>query len=257
VAHGLAVQAFRAAAPSAPPGGRRPAIGIVLNLWPNHAASDHPRDRWANQRFDAISNRFFLEVLFRGTYPAEALRFFSQRFIWPRQLPNDLDLIGQPIDFVGTNTYSRNINQARPLDPLFGVRQVRPRGPTTAMGWEIYPPSVYEALHLLKEYTDLPLFIAESGAAFDDHVLPDGTIDDAHRVAYLQAHLAEAHRAIREGIDLRGYFVWSLLDNFEWEHGYSKRFGLVHVDFASQRRTWKRSAHWYKEVIARNGLVVE
>jgi beta-glucosidase len=127
-------------------------------------------------------------------------------------------------------------------------------GPATAMGWEIYPPCVYDVLTLAHSYTDIPLFIAENGAAFDDSLQTDGGIDDAERIAYLRAHIAEAHRAIREGVNLKGYLVWSLLDNFEWEDGYSKRFGLIHIDFATLKRTWKRSAGWYRDVIARNGL---
>jgi beta-glucosidase len=122
------------------------------------------------------------------------------------------------------------------------------------MGWEIYPPCIYESLMLVREYTDVPLYITENGAAFNDTVLPDGSINDEERVAFLQAHLAEAHRAIRDGVNLKGYFAWSLLDNFEWEMGYAKRFGLIHVDFATRQRTWKRSAAWYRDVIARNGL---
>ena len=208
----------------------------------------------ANARFDAISNRLFLELLFRGRYLPDSLAFFARRLIWPRITAGDLELIAQPLDFFGINTYSRLVNQAAPLDPLLGLRLAKPAGPTTAMGWEIYPPCVYEALMIAREYTDAPLYIAENGAAFDDRPLPDGRVEDLDRVAYLRAHLAEAHRAIGDGVDLRGYFVWSLLDNFEWEHGYSKRFGLIHVDYDTQRRAWKRSAHWYRDVIARNGL---
>jgi beta-glucosidase len=121
------------------------------------------------------------------------------------------------------------------------------------MGWEIYPASIVEALLLARQYTHLPLYITENGAAFADQVLPDGTIEDDERVAYLAAHLAEVRRALRAGADVRGYFVWSLLDNFEWEHGFRRRFGLIHVDFATQQRTWKHSASWYRDVIVGNG----
>jgi beta-glucosidase len=124
-------------------------------------------------------------------------------------------LIGQPLDFLGLNVYSRLTNRAARFDPFFGVRQHQVAGPTTAMGWEIYPASISEALLLAREYTDRPLYIAENGAAFADQVLPDGTIEDDDRVAYLRAHLAEVRRAIAAGVNVQGYFVWSLLDNFE------------------------------------------
>jgi beta-glucosidase len=122
------------------------------------------------------------------------------------------------------------------------------------MGWEIYPDCIVEALRIVRGYTALPLYITENGAAFDDTLSADGGVHDADRVAYLRAHIAAARRAIDEGVNLRGYFVWSLMDNFEWSHGYSKRFGLIHIDYPSQRRTWKDSASFYRNVIAANGL---
>jgi beta-glucosidase len=254
LAHGLAVRAFRHHPPPSPPDGAAPAIGIVLNLWPNHPASSSTADVHANQRFDLITNRLFLELLFHGRYPARALDFYARRLMWPPVRPDDLALIGQPIDFLGINTYSRLLNRAARFEPLLGVRQVRPVAATTAMGWEIYPPCTHEAPLLAREYTDTPLYITENGAAFEDRVLPDGRIEDGDRIAYLREHITQAQRAIEGGIDLRGYFVWSLLDNLEWEWGFRRRFGLIHVDFASGRRTPKRSAHWYRSVIARNGL---
>ena len=254
LAHGLATRAFRAA--NLPPAADIPApgIGIVLNIWPNHPFSQHPRDVRANHRFNAIANQLFLEMLFRGHYPADVLPLLMRRLLHPPILPGDLETISQPLDFVGINTYSRLVNRAVPYDPVLGVRPVTPVGPRTAMGWEIYPPCVYEALHEVRAYTETPIFITENGAAFDDKRGPDGQIDDTDRIDYLRAHLAEAHRAIRDGVDLRGYFAWSLLDNFEWEHGYSKRFGLIYVDFETGERIWKRSASWYRDVIARNAI---
>jgi beta-glucosidase len=123
------------------------------------------------------------------------------------------------------------------------------------MGWEIYPDGMIEVLRKVAAYAKLPIYITENGAAFDDALSPEDQVDDQLRIDYLRAYIAAAHRAIAEGIDLRGYYVWSLLDNFEWAQGYSKRFGLIYTDYPTQRRIWKRSAHWYRELIARNGLL--
>lgn len=247
LSHGLATAAFRAE----DPGGQ---IGIVLFLWPHHPASDRAADRAAAALVGGAQNRLFLEPLFRGRYPADVLAHFARRGMRPAVRPGDMETIRAPIDFLGVNTYSRFLNRANPRDLLTGASQLPSPGPATAMGWEIYPDCVVESLRMARAYTALPLFISENGAAFDDVVGPDGQVDDAARVAYLRSHIAAAHRAIAEGIDLRGYYVWTLMDNFEWAKGFEKRFGLLYVDYATQRRIWKRSAHWYREVIARNGL---
>lgn len=242
--HGLAVQAFRQS-------GTPSEIGIVLNPLPSHPGTPHPRDVRASQGLDLLWNRLFYEPLFRGHYPPDALRFFRRRGIRMWTQPGDLELISQPLDYVGLNVYTRALTRSA---PVIGMRPMSTTGPTTAMGWEIYPPCVYEVLQMTKSYTDLPLYIAENGAAFNDTVGPDGQVNDPERIAYLHAHMAEARRAIEDGVDLRGYFVWSLLDNFEWEDGYSKRFGLIHIDYGTLKRTPKRSAFWFRDVIARNGL---
>lgn len=255
LSHGLAVQAFRAAGlRSATPGAPDPRIGIVLMIWPHHPASRHPRDVAAAQRSDGAMNRLFLEPLFHGRYPDDMLRHFRRRLMVPRVAPGDMEIIAAPIDFLGVNTYTRLIQRADPRDLFVGARQVEPRGPTTAMGWEIYPSCIYEALMKARAYTDLPLYITENGAAFEDRIAPDGGIADADRIAYLRDHIAQCRRAIQDGVDLRGYFVWSLLDNFEWNHGFSKRFGLIFTDYGTLKRTWKRSAYWYRDVIAENGM---
>ncbi|MEI7644977.1 MAG: GH1 family beta-glucosidase [Chloroflexales bacterium] len=248
LSHGLAVDAFRAAhLPSAQ-------IGIVLMIWPHHPASPRPADVRAAWRIDGGMNRLFLEPLFRGRYPEDMLRHFGRRLMRPPVRPDDMEIISRKIDFLGVNSYTRLIHAADWRDLLTGARQVPPRGPTTAMGWEIYPDCIVEALAKAREYTDLPLYITESGAAFNDVVGPDGHIDDAARTDYLRMHIAAARRAITAGADLRGYFVWTLMDNFEWAQGCAKRFGLIHVDFTTQRRTWKGSARFFRDVIARNGL---
>lgn len=254
LSHGLAVQAFRAAGLRATPDTPAPAIGIVFMVWPHHPASPRPGDTYAARLVDGAMNRMFLEPLFRARYPDDMMQHFQRRLMRPAIAPGDMDLIAQPIDFLGINTYTRLLHTADRRDLLMGARQVPGPGPQTTMGWEIYPPCVYEAIMKARQYTSLPLYITENGAAFDDRIGPDGSIDDGARIAYLRDHLAEVRRAIDDGADVRGYFVWSLMDNFEWELGFAKRFGLIYTDYTTLKRTWKRSAYWYRDVIARNGL---
>jgi beta-glucosidase len=159
-----------------------------------------------------------------------------------------------PIDFFGHNSYTRALVKDDPDAPLTGVTPLPPVGPQTEMGWEIYPAHLYDSLtRIAREYGNPDIYITENGAAFADE-LRDGMVDDPARVDYLRTHLAAAHRAIQDGVKLRGYFCWSLLDNFEWSFGYSKRFGLVYVDFATQRRVVKTSGRFYRDVAQRNAL---
>jgi beta-glucosidase len=258
LAHGLAVQVMRAMDP-------RARLGIFLNLHPARPAAPHRSRVVADgvRRLDALQNRLFLDPVLRGTYPDDAiadLRPFGQLPV----LPGDEELIAGRLDWLGVNYYfDRLVEPAeRPsrLDLVFpgvsGVREAPPTVGATDMGWPITPIGLHDVLvRLTADYAPLPpLFVTENGAAYDDAPGPDGLIDDQRRIAYLAAHIREVGRAIAEGVDVRGYFVWSLLDNFEWTVGYAKRFGLVHVDYATQRRTPRRSARWYREVIERNRL---
>jgi beta-glucosidase len=169
-----------------------------------------------------------------------------------------MNLIQEPFDFLGVNYYTRSVNRADPLSPPVCATPVRQAGAEyTEMGWEVFPEGLKETLLWIKRrYGDIPLYITENGAAFADPPVIDGLVEDTRRVEYLRNHLRAAHEAIREGVNLRGYFVWSLLDNFEWSCGYSKRFGIVHVDFASQQRTPKASARFYSRVIQSNGAAL-
>lgn len=249
LSHGLAFQAFRATL------GHRAAVGLVLNLAPVYPATDRPEDAAAARRLDAFLNRWCLDPAFRGAYPAELSGEFERNWGFDAARPGDLDIIRAPIDFLGVNYYTSHRVRANPESALFGLEMLPPQNPVTAMGWEVTPEGLHDLLVGLKaDYGDVPLYLTENGAAYPDQVGPNHTVDDPERVEYLRAHLAAAHRAITAGVDLRGYFVWSLLDNFEWAHGYARRFGLVYVDYATQARIPKRSAWWYRDVVARNGL---
>lgn len=247
--HGLAVQAFRAQ------GSRASQIGVTLNLSTVHAASDAEGDIAAARRVDGTENRLFLDPLFRGRYPEDMVDHYRSVSDFGFVRDGDLVTISSPADFFGVNYYLQHLIRADPSDLDRGATFLPPTGGTTAMGIGVNPEGLIDLLVRLKdEYTALPLYITENGAAFHDYVDPEGTINDEERVAFFDGHVRAVQRAIAAGVDVRGYFAWSLLDNFEWAEGYSKRYGLVYVEFATQTRRPKRSAAWYSAVIARNGL---
>ena len=241
LSHGLALQALRA-------DGCRAELGLVLNLAPMHPATDTPADRDKARIEDGLLRRWYLDPVVHGRYPADALAALGADA--PQVQPGDMAAIAQPVDFVGVNYYSRSVVSAgAPRDAKAVGCEV------TAMGWEVYPEGLTELLvGLHRDYPGLPLLITENGAAFDDLAI-DGRVEDAARVQYLQRHVAAVADAIAQGVPVRGYFVWSLLDNFEWSSGYVKRFGIVHVDYATQRRTLKASAHWYRDFVEQHKAV--
>lgn len=241
-AHAAAVRAFRAAP--------RGAIGLVVNLEPKHAVSDREEDRAAAVRADAYFNRQFLDPVFFGRYPEELAGIWGEA--WPDFPDGDVDALREAIDFVGVNYYSRSVVGFDPAAfPVRAARVPQRQSTETEMGWEVYPEGLLEILLWVHErYGALPLYVTENGAAFYDPPVPSGpVVEDPLREAYLRDHLRALERARDRGVDVRGYFVWSLLDNFEWNHGFGKRFGIVHVDYATQRRTPKRSALAYAELI--------
>ncbi len=253
--HGLATRALRDA-------GRGSRLGVTLNLYPVDAATPDARDADAARRIDGLVNRFFLDPLLRGSYPEDVVADLAEVTDWSHVRDGDSATIAAPLDLLGINYYFRHVVRAGTPSgepsAWVGSEHVEfvSRGrPTTEMGWEIDDQGLYDVLsRLRREYPPLPLYVTENGAAFPDTVSPDGAVHDPDRVAYLDAHFRSAAQAIRDGVDLRGYFVWSLLDNFEWAHGYSKRFGLVHVDYETLRRTPKDSFSFYADVIRRNGV---
>ena len=245
LAHGAAVRAFRERGDD----GR---IGITLDLTVASAGGSSADDEAAAVRFDGHHNRWFLDPVFLGSYPADMLEYYEQRF-GPLDAiqEGDLELISQPLDFLGVNFYRPNIVAADDNGSVLGLRDIDPDVEHTAMGWPVVPSALTELLlRLQRDYGDVPFMVTENGAAFDDEVNGDGAVDDDRRLAYIEGHIEALERARAEGADIRGYYVWSLLDNFEWEHGYEKRFGIVFVDFATQPRIPKRSALWYRDRIA-------
>jgi beta-glucosidase len=248
-AHGAAVQAYRATG--------RHHIGIVVNIEPKYAASDDPADVAATARAEAYMNRQYLDPVYFGHYPEEMAEIFGEA--WPQWPAQDFALIRQPIDFLGVNYYTRSVTRFDPKAwPLRACAVRQSQSTYTETSWEVFAPALTETLEWVKRrYGDTPLYITENGAAFyDPPTAFNGRIEDPLRVDYLRAHIGAVHAAIQRGVDVRGYMAWSLLDNLEWSLGYSKRFGIVHVDFASQQRTPKDSAHFYSKVIATNGAVL-
>jgi len=242
LSHGWAVDELRRHAP-------RAEVGIVIDSWPVYPWTDSPEDVAAASLADGTMNRWFFDALFRGEYPADMLEHFGREV--PAIERGDLGVIATPLDFVGANNYSRRFVRASP-DGGAPLDVRAPSGELTAMGWEIYPAGIREVLtRLHREYGIRSLFVAENGAAFGDVRTHDGAIHDLERIRYLDAYLAEVAAAMADGVPVRGYFVWSLLDNFEWAEGYSKRFGLVFVDYPTLERIPKDSFYWYRDLIAR------
>ena len=244
-AHALGVQAYRAEG--------KHQIGLVVNLEPKYPASDDPRDIAATARADAYMNRQYLDPALLGTYPDELHEIFGEA--WPNFPAGDMQLLKQPIDFLGINYYTRSVTRDdQAVRPVRASRVRQSRHIHTELDWEAWPQALTDVLlWVTKRYGRIPLYVTENGAAFYDPPSSEDLVDDTLRVWYLRNHLRAAHRACRQGADLKGYFVWSLLDNFEWSQGRSKRFGLVHVDYATQQRTVKASGRFYSDVIRSNG----
>jgi len=287
LAHGSAVQALRERDPEA-------SLGLTLNFTVSDPVDpSDPADVDAARRDDGMFNRIFLDPILRGAYPQDLLDDVAHLGFADHVLPGDLEVISTPIDVLGVNYYNGGAVSAHPQDastdaepdgtagpdgarettegtPVWEVRSPNPvpdgihhhsRGlPTTDMGWEVQPEGLTRLLiRLQQDYTGprgTSLFITENGAAYPDVVQADGTVDDQDRLEFIDLHLRATKDAIDAGADVRGYFAWSLMDNFEWALGYSKRFGVVHVDYETQERTVKSSGRWYGEV-ARDNVVPE
>jgi beta-glucosidase len=251
-AHGAVVERFRSTNAA-----KKGKIGIVVNLEPKYPASESPEDLAAVRRADAYMNRQYLDPVFLGKYPEELREIFGEA--WPEWSDEDMRLIKQPIDFLGVNYYTRRVERYHPEHiPLRTKHVPQPQHIETATNWEVFPEALTKVLLWITErYGKLPIYITENGAAFYDspHTI-DGRIEDPLRVEYYRQHLRAAHDAMKKGVNLRGYYAWSLLDNYEWAHGYSKRFGIVHVDYETQQRTIKSSGRYYSSVIRSKGEIL-
>ena len=236
LSHGMALQAMRGL-------GLTTAMGIVLNLSPIYPASDDPQDIAKAKLDDGLILRLYMDALFKGFYPQDVIEHLGADA--PPVQPGDLATIAQANDFLGVNYYTRNFSSCgNPWDVASTGNTV------TDMGWEVYPQGLTELLcRLHNDYQPHRLWVTENGAAFKDQMI-NGVVDDAQRLAYIRDHIAATHDAMAKGVPVGAYFAWSLMDNFEWASGYAKRFGLVHVDFETQQRTFKNSALWYQKFLS-------
>ncbi|HPC82350.1 MAG TPA: GH1 family beta-glucosidase [Thermoanaerobaculaceae bacterium] len=247
-AHAAAVLAFRAVC--------RQRIGLVVNLEPKHPASASPQDLAATRRADAYMNRQYLDPALLGRYPEELAEVFEPG--WPRWRPAEIADLAVPIDFLGVNYYTRGVMRYDPAAWPLNAARVRQEGAFhSATDWEVYPQGLLECLLWVhRRYGELPILVTENGLALTEPETVECELHDPDRIAFIREHLAAVREAIRLGVDVRGYLLWSLLDNLEWNQGFSKRFGIVHLDFATQRRTPKASARFFADIARSHGAAL-
>jgi len=246
LAQGLAARAIRAT-------GKAEAVGTAFSMTGVYPASDSDQDRAAAERQHAFSNVWFLETVQNGRYPDAYVGGMD-----PERLsvqPGDMETMRAPLDFIGINLYSRTVVAHDPQNANLGTRIVQvPDAERTDNGWEVYPEAIHQAIMRIWNDYRRPIFITENGCSYGDAPDESGVVSDDRRVAFYQHYIAQVGRAIEDGADVRGYYAWSLMDNFEWAEGYSQRFGLVYVDYPTQRRMIKKSGYWYRDLIAANRL---
>ncbi|MGQ9623514.1 MAG: GH1 family beta-glucosidase [Candidatus Caldatribacteriaceae bacterium] len=248
LSHGLAVQVFQEERV-------RGKVGITLNLAPFHPATGDKEDVEAAWRLDGYQNRWFLDPLFRGQFPEDMRALYESRgFSIPQLSPEEAVLVAQPVDFLGVNYYFRQVVR-RSKEPILEAEALdMPYYEKSDMGWEVYPRGIYEVIErIVNDYAPPAIYVTENGCALPD-TRSNGIINDERRIAYLRDHLLWVYQAIEKGYSVQGYFVWSLMDNFEWALGLSKRFGLVYVDYETLQRIPKQSFFWYRRVIEKHSL---
>lgn len=249
LAHGKAVQAYRES-------GLKGEIGITLNMNCYYPASSSPADADAAELSHAAFNRWFYDPIFKGEYPAEVLDLYrSKGIVLPDITKEDLDIIHTPIDFLGLNNYFSMATAADEKCWPLGVAEDYIGEERTEMGWGINPQGIRDLLiRLHKDCGGIKMYVTENGAAFRDMVNRNGEVEDDNRIEFLYRYLTAVHEAIESGVNLKGYYLWSLMDNFEWALGYTKRFGIIYVDYHTKQRIIKKSGYWYRDVIANNGF---
>ncbi len=248
LSHGMTVKAYREM-------GFKGEIGITLNMNPVYPATDSIEDAEAAKLFNEYLNKWFADPVLKGKYPEDIFKWYQEKRFFPETAGDEIEAVYQPVDFLGINNYYSSFvrydNQKWPIP----VSEVSTGKDTTQMGWEINPEGLHDLLvYLHKEYNGVKILITENGAAYNDMLNHEGKVEDDNRLTYLYRYLEQVHRAILSGVNVAGYYAWSLMDNFEWGYGYSKRFGLIYVDYKTQKRTLKKSAYWYRDVIKNNGF---
>lgn len=248
LAHGLAVKAFREE-------NLQGKIGIALNLAPIYSATESDEDKEAAEHFDGYLNRWFLDPIFRGQFPENMLSWYQRKgFSIDAFSSEEKVLVSQPLDFLGINYYSRHII-SQGNEPVLETKEVESSyAEKSDMDWEVYPRGIYEIVErVAQDYRPKVIYITENGFAAPD-ALENGTVKDERRIAYLRDHILWLYQALERGYPVKGYFVWSIMDNFEWAFGFSKRFGLVYVDYKTLERIPKKSFFWYQQVIRKRSI---
>ncbi len=246
LAQGLAARAIRAT-------GKAEAVGTAFSMTGVYPTSDSAEDRAATERQHGFTNVWFLETVQNGRYPDAYVGGMDPERLGIR--PGDMETVKAPLDFIGINLYTRMVVANDPQNPNLGTRLVAvPEVERTDNGWEVYPEAIHQAI--MRTWNDyrLPIFITENGCSYSDEPDESGAVNDERRISFLRGYIAEVGRAIQEGADVRGYYLWTLMDNFEWAEGFNQRFGIVYTDYPTQRRIIKKSGHWYRDLIAANRL---
>jgi beta-glucosidase len=229
--------------------GTAEAIGTAFSMSASYSYTDSPEDRAAADRHHAFQNDWFLRPIMTGEYP---LAYVDQEGALAAMdiRPGEVELLKEPLDFIGINLYTRTIVADNPDEKYLGIRQVPGDGPRTNFGWEVWPPALYKAIMRAHRDYGKPIYITENGCSYKDAPAPDGGVHDPERIEFYKGYIGQVARAIDEGADVRGYYAWTLLDNFEWTFGYSQRFGLIYCDFENgQKRIVKDSGRWYADLI--------